>query len=69
MTKFYLSIIALSWLFIAVTAPYTYESVRHHIAEEVTTWPEAQASYSVKERDQIENVLAVAMPPMKGITE
>ncbi|TDE17737.1 hypothetical protein [Dyadobacter psychrotolerans] len=71
MTKNYIIAILLA-LFIG-TLPLSYvegkRRVRIAIAETVTQWPEAQASYSVKERDQIENVLAVAMPQFKDITE
>ena len=69
MIKNYLLAISLSLLI--GTLPLSYvegkRRIRIAIAEEVTTWPEAQASYSVQERDQIENVLSVAMPPVLGI--
>lgn len=69
MTKNYLLAITIALLI--GTLPLSYvegkRRIRIAIAEEVITWPEAQASYSVQEREQIENVLAVAMPRVLGI--
>ncbi len=67
MTKIYLSIIALSWLFIGITLPYTYESIREHIVSEVQSWPEMQASYTQKEQDSMNEFVAVSLPRIEGI--
>ena len=67
MTKIYLIIIAISWLFIGITAPYTYQSIREHIVSEVQSWPEMQASYTQKEQKEMNAFMAVSLPSIEGI--